>query len=255
MSEQPTEQVPQSWPQPWSGADVLIISAAVIVAGALGVLVTRADTSGLATALTIGAKPWLAPVTLALAVQGVLIPASVVLLGAARRGLSLRDIGLTGTTIMWVLAGIGLALVLLPVRVGLGLAVQTLVNPSAQDLEQASGVLIPDVSLIGALLIIVLGGVLVPIGEELFFRGVLYRWLREKLGEWPGILISAAIFGAAHLSLATGVAAFVLGVVLAWAFSRSKSLWASITIHVANNTFVFALAFAAMALSRLVGTQ
>ncbi len=39
----------------------------------------------------------------------------------------------------------------------------------------------------------------VALGEELFFRGLLLRWLAESLGTVPGLIITSIAFGAVHL--------------------------------------------------------
>lgn len=39
----------------------------------------------------------------------------------------------------------------------------------------------------------------VALGEELFFRGLLLRWLAESLGTIPGLIITSIAFGVVHL--------------------------------------------------------
>ena len=76
---------------------------------------------------------------------------------------------------------------------------------------------------------------------------MLYRFLRERWGVWIGALVSAALFGAAHLDLSVGVAAGALGLVSALVYERSKSLWPSIIIHAVNNSLKFILVYAFLA--------
>ena len=82
----------------------------------------------------------------------------------------------------------------------------------------------------GAIGMLILGGLLVPIAEELFFRGVLYTWLRDSFGIWIAIPGSALVFGLLHGEISVAGATFVMGLVLAWLYERSNSLWPSITI-------------------------
>ena len=87
----------------------------------------------------------------------------------------------------------------------------------------------------GAALLAVLAVVMAPFFEELFFRGFLFRGLARSWG-WPlGALVSGAIFGAIHLQLTVFFPLFVLGVVLAWVYQRTGSLWTSITLHAVFN--------------------
>jgi uncharacterized protein len=75
------------------------------------------------------------------------------------------------------------------------------------------------------------------VGEELLFRGAIFRITEEWLGTTSALLISAALFGAAHglNSGATpiGVIAIALeaGVLLGVAYSASRSLWLPIGMH------------------------
>jgi membrane protease YdiL (CAAX protease family) len=86
----------------------------------------------------------------------------------------------------------------------------------------------------------------VPFFEEALFRGVLFTWLDSRLGLWPAVLLSSALFGLAHLrtGLATAAATGAVGVVLALAFHSSGSLWAPILIHAINNGVKVAFLYA-----------
>jgi membrane protease YdiL (CAAX protease family) len=87
----------------------------------------------------------------------------------------------------------------------------------------------------------------VPFAEELFFRGVLYRWLRDRWGLWVGLIASSLVFGALHGDIAVAGATAVMGLVLGWFYERSRSLWPSILIHAINNTVKLVLLYALVA--------
>ena len=94
-------------------------------------------------------------------------------------------------------------------------------------------------------LVFLVAAVIAPIVEETFFRGLLYQWLRGRLGIILGVGISALIFGAAHgLPLLLPVL-FVLGCVLAAIFQRTRSLYASMLLHAANNAAAIAIVLVA----------
>lgn len=84
-----------------------------------------------------------------------------------------------------------------------------------------------------------------PIGEEIIYRGILYRPLRERLGPWKAILISAAVFAVAHnvlsFSLFIPVTQFIGGLILAYAYEKSNSLLFPIVYHACGNALLFAL--------------
>jgi membrane protease YdiL (CAAX protease family) len=75
------------------------------------------------------------------------------------------------------------------------------------------------------------------VGEELLFRGAIFRITEEWLGTTAALIISAALFGAAHALNAgatpIGVIAIGLeaGVLLGVAYSASRSLWLPIGMH------------------------
>jgi membrane protease YdiL (CAAX protease family) len=78
--------------------------------------------------------------------------------------------------------------------------------------------------------------VIAPIVEELFFRGFLFQGFRQTYGWRPALLLSSAIFGAAHLDPVSLVPTFVLGCVLAYLFHRSNSVWPGIIFHATVNS-------------------
>ncbi len=72
---------------------------------------------------------------------------------------------------------------------------------------------------------------LVPVAEELLFRGILYPTLKG-LG-WPRLAFwgTAILFGAVHLTLMTFVPLTFLGLCLAWLYEKTGNLLASIFAH------------------------
>lgn len=83
----------------------------------------------------------------------------------------------------------------------------------------------------------VVGAIVAPIVEEIFFRGFLFQGFRQKYGWLPAVLLSSAIFGAAHLDPVSLIPTFVLGCVLAVVYHRSNSVWPGILFHAAINSF------------------
>lgn len=80
-------------------------------------------------------------------------------------------------------------------------------------------------------------GIIGPVMEELLFRGILFRRLRDYLGFYAAVIFSAAAFGIAHGNLTQGIYAFILGMVLAALYEHFGSLKACIAGHMANNLF------------------
>jgi hypothetical protein len=87
-------------------------------------------------------------------------------------------------------------------------------------------------------------GLLVPVVEELLFRGALFNWLRARLALWPAIALTSLLFGAVHLDAIGLVYTVPAGVLFAWLYVRSNSLYVAITAHVAANVTVVVLDYA-----------
>lgn len=78
-----------------------------------------------------------------------------------------------------------------------------------------------------------------PICEEIFFRGFLLQGLRHVVSAPWAIVISAAIFAFAHLSLGSTILLFLLGLMLGYLRVSQRSLWPSIALHMLNNLIGF----------------
>ncbi len=81
--------------------------------------------------------------------------------------------------------------------------------------------------------------VLAPLFEETLFRGVLLPVLGRQLGGARAVLVSAAVFAAAHLSLGELVPLFVLAVGLGWLRWQSGRLLPCVLMHALWNGLTF----------------
>lgn len=77
--------------------------------------------------------------------------------------------------------------------------------------------------------------VLAPLAEEALFRGLLFGGLLSRWGLWPAALVSAAIFGAAHLNLSLWLPLSTAGLLLALLYAKTRSLWSSTVAHATLN--------------------
>jgi len=85
--------------------------------------------------------------------------------------------------------------------------------------------------------------VIAPLAEEAFFRGFVFAGLRPRLGVVGAALVSAAVFGAVHLSLGTFLPVAFLGLLLTLLYEATGSLYPSIIAHACNNGFGLLLAY------------
>jgi hypothetical protein len=86
------------------------------------------------------------------------------------------------------------------------------------------------------------GLVLAPVAEELFFRGLLFRSIRDRSGFWLGAIVSAALFGLVHYVPAPWPDALLLqatmavtGFGLAVIYERRGTILAPLVAHITFN--------------------
>ena len=91
-------------------------------------------------------------------------------------------------------------------------------------------------------LFFLIGGMVSPVAEEIFFRGIIYRFFR-RWGVFTAVALSTLTFVLAHpagsgfpLPQITG------GVLFAVAYEKEGNLTVPITIHILGNIAIFSLA-------------
>jgi membrane protease YdiL (CAAX protease family) len=86
-------------------------------------------------------------------------------------------------------------------------------------------------TLLGAMCIIIL----IPIFEEILFRGLVQNELMKQLPIPGAIVIQAAVFALYHGNPLQGIYTFVLGIALGAIYLWSNNLWLPILLHVTYN--------------------
>ncbi|MDQ6781219.1 MAG: CPBP family intramembrane metalloprotease [Candidatus Eremiobacteraeota bacterium] len=82
-----------------------------------------------------------------------------------------------------------------------------------------------------------------PFAEEIFFRGLVFTALAQRMMPWLAIMLSAAFFGLAHLEKYSFLAIFAIGIGLALLYYRTRNLWLNIIAHATVNTISLVLAY------------
>ena len=95
---------------------------------------------------------------------------------------------------------------------------------------------------LGAIAVTILGaGISAGIGEELLYRGIVYRMMEQMFGTWAAIVGSGLVFGIMHMTnpgatLWGGISvALVGGMLLGTLYALTRSLWVAIGYHAAWN--------------------
>lgn len=106
-------------------------------------------------------------------------------------------------------------------------------------------------SWVGVTLTVFYAIVLAPAGEELFFRGILFRSIRDRHGFALGAIASGLAFGLVHYVPAPWQDSLLLmsvmvftGIALAWLHERRGNLLANIAAHATFNVIGLVLIFA-----------
>jgi len=81
------------------------------------------------------------------------------------------------------------------------------------------------------IVLLILGGVIIPLKEEIIFRGLVFPPLRKAYGQFGGIVLTALFFGVMHFDLIRFIPLFFGGLVLTWLYARTRTLWPSIIAH------------------------
>lgn len=180
----------------------------------------------------VGATP---PILLAVLASAVTALGAVAI-AAALRVRSITALGVRAVSWRWVWLGVGAGVVAWLINRGVILAYIAITgdttNPQQGLAEAASG------SVAGLVGMLALGSVLVPLGEELLFRGVIYGGLR-RYGVVVATLGSAAVFGLAHGISVVLAGAVVVGVITALVYEWSRSIWPAVVAHGVNNAIIF----------------
>jgi len=177
----------------------------------------------------------------------VCIGGSVIMLGIVRKRISWVSLGVSPNAWHWEYVPIAasLALGIIPFRVCAGVTIEVWAQGGLESLQSRNALFFSGgISWLSFVVIFIGIGILAPISEEMYFRGLIYKWLKQRWGVPIGVVISSLLFGVAHLdSIAVAVSALIMGVVLALAYERTKSLYMPIAIHIITNTFSVLLAF------------
>lgn len=87
----------------------------------------------------------------------------------------------------------------------------------------------------GVLIITLFSSALLPaVGEELIFRGLIFNGLKEK-NTLFAVIVSSLFFALFHFNPSQLLYPFLFGLLLAFAYSKTKNIFVPILIHFINN--------------------
>ena len=83
--------------------------------------------------------------------------------------------------------------------------------------------------------LMVVVGLLTPVFEELFFRGVVLSRLTHGFGPFLSILLSSVVFSLSHMNLVQSIYVFPVGLLAAYLVYRTGSIFSAIWLHTLYN--------------------
>lgn len=82
------------------------------------------------------------------------------------------------------------------------------------------------------------------IGEEMFFRGMLMRFIHKRTNNTLfAVFMSGGIFALFHIQLNNLLSIFIMGMMLGYIYHYTGSIWASIIAHFVHNSFQITLSY------------
>ena len=95
----------------------------------------------------------------------------------------------------------------------------------------------------GFVAVVLAGGVLAPIAEELFFRGFVFRSYLRTRGPLVAYGLSSLLFASLHLNLPALLPILALGLIFCWAYQQTGSIVPSMVGHTVNNSVAFVILY------------
>ena len=87
------------------------------------------------------------------------------------------------------------------------------------------------------LLVVICG----PFAEEVLFRGFIFPGISNSIGPIKAALVTSVLFALAHQQVGVLIPIFVTGLMLAWLYHKSGSIWPSFVAHGVQNALALAV--------------
>lgn len=133
---------------------------------------------------------------------------------------------------------------MIPIGILVSLAGNLLINlmnltEVSENFEQSQKLLFS-----GPFVIQIIGiGIIIPICEELIYRGLIFMRMRQYCNVNLAIGLSALLFAVFHGNVVQGIYGFATGVLFAYVYEKYGSLKAPVLVHVSANLMSLGLSY------------
>ncbi len=93
------------------------------------------------------------------------------------------------------------------------------------------------------LFLFIIGAVLAPFAEELFYRGMMYPIFRRQVGPLPAMLIAGTLFGIVHFDPWRVIPLAIGGTLLCYLYEKTNSIYVTTVAHGIWNGLMTLLVF------------
>ncbi len=236
---------------PWSIADIALAAAVTIgifilvvvalVIGSIGIIGTDAllslDSTNVADMIALLQSEGLLNVWLLLLLAGMLVGEAGMPLGAWLFGMRKYRCGWQslGFRSFKVWRGLSLSAAVVALGILISYLYELLLGGAEIQASNDMYTALTD-SGFGIATVAITAVIVAPFAEEVFFRGFLFTGINKRWGYSWGVIASGALFAVAHLGSGGLVPIFILGMLLAWLYIKTGSLWPCIFAHFAYNS-------------------
>ncbi len=106
-------------------------------------------------------------------------------------------------------------------------------------IHQRAGIFLPGIeSFAVSFVVFSIGKIFIaPFVEELLFRGIIFRLLKENYSLPLSVVVSSLLFAGVHFNYSDLDFLFIYGVIFCLVYFKTKSLWAPIVLHIMINFY------------------
>ena len=95
-------------------------------------------------------------------------------------------------------------------------------------------------------------GIVSPIAEEILFRGIIYNYLKRFTKLRIAVILSAFFFGAYHMNSIQGSYAFLMSLLIIYAYEYFGDFRMPVLIHCISNILAYSMFYTSIAVSGFI---